>query len=135
MGPAEEAEEERHDGVGDLLGAGCVDMDEAEPEVGGEGGIDGTIGGAEAEYEVVGAEAALGGSREVGEGVEEDGGGGFDLAVGEAAERNVLDGGDAREGVELEGAIFDAVECHDEGMGRRVATVGHCRTGSVVASC
>lgn len=106
---AEEAEEQGHHGVGDLLGAGGVYMDEAKAEVGGECGIDGAVGGAEAEDEVVGAEAALGGAWEISERVEEDGGGGLDLAVGETAERDVLDGGDAGEGFEFEGAIFDAV--------------------------
>ena len=91
---AEESEEERHHRIGDLLGARRVDMDEAEAEVCGEGGVNGAVGGAEAEDEVVRAEAALGGAWEVREGVEEDGGGGLDLAVGETAEGDVLDGGD-----------------------------------------
>lgn len=128
----EEAEDERHDGVGDLLSAGGVDMDEAETEVGGEGGVDGAVGGAEAEDELVGAEAALGGAWEVGEGVEEDGGGGLDLSVGKAGERDVFDCGDASEGLLLEGAVLDAVEGDDQGKGRRrrVAAVVHCHRGS-----
>lgn len=36
VGAAEQAEEERHDGVGDLLGPVGVDVDEAEAQVGGE---------------------------------------------------------------------------------------------------
>lgn len=106
---AEEAEEERHDGVGDLLGARGVDVDEAKAEVSGEGGVDGSVGGAEAEYEVVGTEAALGGAREVGKGVQEDRGSRLDLAFGEAAEGNMLDAGDAGEGLELERTVVDAV--------------------------
>lgn len=106
---AEKAEEQRHDGVSDLIGARGVDVNEAEAEVSSEGRVDSAVGGAEAEDEVVRAEAALGGAWEVGEGVEEDSGGGLDLAIGETAERDVLDGGDAGEGFELEGAIFDAV--------------------------
>lgn len=84
-------------------------MDEAETEVSGEGGVDGAVGRAEAEDEVVVAETALGGAGEVGEGVEEDGGGGLDLAVGDAAERNMFDGGEAGEGIEFEGTVVDAV--------------------------
>lgn len=130
--PAEQAEDECHDGVGDLLGAGGVDMDESEAEVGGEGGVDGAVGGAEAEDELERAEAALGRAWEVREGVEENGGSGLDLPVGEACEGDVLDGGDAGKGFLLEGAIFDAVEGDDQGKGRRrVAAVVHCRRGSV----
>lgn len=73
MGPAYEAKEECHDGVGDLLRAVGIDVHEAEAEVGGEGGVDGAVLGAETEDELIGAEAALGGSREEGEGVDEDG--------------------------------------------------------------
>lgn len=97
VGPAEEAEEEGHDGVGNLLGAAGVDVDQAETKVCGEGGIDGPVGGAEAENELPGAEAALGGAGEEGEGVDEDGGGGLDPAVSEAGEADVLDGSDAGE--------------------------------------
>lgn len=126
MGAAEEAEEEGHDGVGDLLGAGGVDVDEAEAEVGGEGGVDGAVGGAETDDELPGAETALGGAGEVSEGVEEDGGGGLDPTVGEASEGDVLHGGDAGEGVLLEGAVVDAVEGHDQGQVRGWAAVEHC---------
>lgn len=129
MGPAEEAKEEGHDGVGDLVGAGGVDVDETQSEVGGEGGVDSAVGGAEAEEEVGGAEAALGGAGEEREGVEEDGGGGLDLAGGEVGEGDVVDGGDAGEGVLLEGEVLDAVEGDDEGK-RRATVVKHCDGGS-----
>jgi hypothetical protein len=113
VGAAEEAEEQCHDGVGNLLGAGGVDMDKAEAEVRGESRINGAVGGAEAKDEVIRAEAALGGAGKIGKGVEEDGSGGLDLAVGEATERDMFNGGDAGEGFEFEGAIFDAVEGDD----------------------
>lgn len=45
---AEETEEERHHSVGDLLRARGVNVDEAKAEVGGEGWVDGAVGGAEA---------------------------------------------------------------------------------------
>lgn len=106
---AEEAKEERHDGVGDLLGARGVDVDEAKAKVSGKGGVDGAVGGAKAEDEVVGTEAALGGAREVGEGVEENRGGRLDLAFGEAAEGNMLYDSDAGKGLELERTVVDAV--------------------------
>jgi hypothetical protein len=41
--------------------------------------------------------------------MKENGSGGFDLAIGETTERNVFNGGDAGEGIEFEGTIFDAV--------------------------
>ncbi|KAG2390711.1 uncharacterized protein HKW66_Vig0253510 [Vigna angularis] len=41
---AEEAEEEPHDGVCDLLGARGVDVDEAKAEVSGNGRVDGAVG-------------------------------------------------------------------------------------------
>ena len=87
---AEEPQEERHDGVGDLLGAVGVDVDEAEAELGGRGGVRGAVRGAEAEQELPGAEPALRGAREEGERGEEDGGGGLDAARGERGERRVL---------------------------------------------
>ncbi|KAG2384013.1 Plant cysteine oxidase [Vigna angularis] len=40
---AEEAEEEPHDGVCDLLGARGVDVDKAKAEVSGKGGVDGAV--------------------------------------------------------------------------------------------
>lgn len=137
MRPPEQAQDQGHDRVRDLLGPGGVHVDEAEPELGGEGGVDGAVGGAEAEDELVGAEAALGGAGEEGEGVEEDGGGGVDGAVGggEAAEGDVLDGGDAGEGVLLEGAVLDAVEGDDEGEGRGVGLAGHHREGRGSGHC
>lgn len=58
---------------------------------------------------MVGAEPALSCAREICERMKEDCSGGLDLAIGETAERNVLDGGDAGEGIEFEGTIFDAV--------------------------
>lgn len=45
-------------------------MNEAEAEVGREGRVRGAVGGAEAEDEMVGAEATLCGAGEVDEGVE-----------------------------------------------------------------
>lgn len=58
-------------------------MDEAvEAEVNGEGGVDGSVGGAEAENELPGAETALGGAWEEREGVEDDGGGRLNLRLG-----------------------------------------------------
>jgi hypothetical protein len=90
MRPAQQAKEERHDRVSDLLGPRGVDVDEAEAEVGGESGVNGAVGGAEAEDELVGAEAALSGAWEVREGVEENGGRRLDLPLGQAAERHVL---------------------------------------------
>lgn len=92
MRPAQQAEEERHDRVSDLLGSRGVDVDQAEPEVGGESRVDGAVGGAEAEDELVGAEAALSGAWEVSEGVEENGRRRLDLALGQAAEWHVLHG-------------------------------------------
>lgn len=53
-----------------------------EAEVNGEGGVDGSVGGAEAENELPGAEAALGGAWEEREGVEDDGGGRLNLRLG-----------------------------------------------------
>ena len=44
VGAAEEAEEERHDRVRDLLGAVGVDVDEAEAE------LRGAVGGSQAEH-------------------------------------------------------------------------------------
>lgn len=111
---AEQAEDERHDGVGDLLGAAGIDVDEPEAELGGEGRVHGAVGGAEAEDELPGLEAALGGAGEEGKGMEEDSGGGLDPAVGDAGERDVLDGRDAGEGVLLEGGVLEAVEGNDE---------------------
>lgn len=49
VGAAEQAEEERHDGVGDLIGAVGVDVDEAEAELGRGGGVRGAVGGSQAE--------------------------------------------------------------------------------------
>ena len=46
-------------------------MEEAETEVGSEGGVDGVVDGAKAKDELVRAEAELGGVWEVGEGVED----------------------------------------------------------------
>lgn len=66
MSAAEESKKQRHDRVRDLLGTRDIDMDEVESEVSGEGGVDGPVGGAEAEKELPGAEAALGGARKVG---------------------------------------------------------------------
>lgn len=80
-----------------------------EAEVDGEGGVDGAVGGAEAEDELPGAEAALGCAWEEREGVEDDGGGGFDLGVGEAGEGHVLDHGGAGQAVLFEGGVFYAV--------------------------
>lgn len=87
-------------------------MDQSEAEIGGEGGVDGAVGRSEAEYQLPGAEAALGGAWEESERVEENGGGRLDPAVGEAVEANVLDGGDAGERFLLQRVVFDAVECH-----------------------
>lgn len=84
-------------------------MNESETEVRSEGGIHGAVSRAKAEDEVVGTQTTLSGAWEVSEGVEEYGRGRFDLAIGETAERNVFDGGDAGEGIEFEGTIFDAV--------------------------
>lgn len=67
VGPPEQREEEGHDGVGDLLVAGGVDVEDSEAELGGEGGVGVAVGGAEAEEEAAGAEAALGGAGEEGE--------------------------------------------------------------------
>lgn len=78
VGAAEEAEEERHDGVGYLLGAVGVDVDQAEPELRGHGGVRGAVGGTEAEDQLPGAEPPLRGAREERERGEEHGGGGLD---------------------------------------------------------
>lgn len=132
VSPAQQAKEERHDGVSNLLGSRRVDVDEPEPEFGGELGVDSSVGGAEAENELVGPEPALGGAWEVREGVDEHGGGGLDLSVGEAAERHVLDDSDAGEGFLLQGTVIDAVEGDHRGERgrRRVVPVGHCSSGS-----
>lgn len=82
MSPPQQSKKQRHDGVGDLLGAGGVHVDESESEVGGQSGVDGAVGGAETKDELVRAEATLGGAWEVREGLEEHGRGGLDPAVG-----------------------------------------------------
>ena len=131
MSPTEQAEEESHDGISNLLSTRRIDMDEAETEVSGEGGVDGAVGGAETEEELPGAEAALGGTGEVREGVDEDRCGGLDLALGKAGERNVLDGSDVGKGLLLEGRVIDAVEGDDKGEGRsRPVMVGRGRRRS-----
>lgn len=137
MRPAKQAQDQSHDRVRDLLSSRRIHVDEAEPQLSSEGRVDGAVGGAEAEDELVGAEAALGGAGEEREGVEEDGGSGVDGSVGggEAAEGDVLDGGDAGEGGLLEGAVLDAVEGDDEGEGRGVGlVVRHHREGRSVHS-
>ncbi|KAG1362367.1 hypothetical protein COCNU_10G005860 [Cocos nucifera] len=113
--PKEEAEEKGHDSVGDLLSAAGVDMNEAEAEVGGEGGLDGAVCATEAEDELPGADAALGSAGKEGEGVDEDGGGGLDPAIGEVGEANVLDGGDALEALLLEERVLEAVDGDHQG--------------------
>lgn len=132
MSPTQQAEEERHDSVSNLLSSRCVNVDESEPEVSSKCGVHSAVGGAETENELVRPEPALGGAWEVREGVNEHRGGGLDLAVREAAERYVLDAGDAGEGVLLQGTVIDAVEGDDRReRGRcRAVPVGHCSSGS-----
>lgn len=95
MRPPQQAEEERHDGVGDLLCPRGVNVNEAEAEVGGKGGVDGAVCGAKAEDDLIRAEAPLGGAWEVREGVQDNGSGRLNLPICQAAEGNVLDAGDA----------------------------------------
>ena len=112
VGPAEEAEEEGHDGVSDLFGPAGVNVDEAEAKVGGEGGVDGAVGGAKAEDELPRTEAALGGPGDERKGVEDDGGSGLDPAIGEGGEADVLHPCCAGEGLLLERRVLEAVEAH-----------------------
>ena len=65
----QQAEDERHNRVCDLLSAGGVDVDKPEAKVGGECRVDGAVGRVEAEDELVGSEVALGCAWEVCEGV------------------------------------------------------------------
>jgi len=58
---AEEAEDERHDGISNLFSSGNVHVDQPEAEIGGKGGVDGAVGGAEAEDELPWLKPALGG--------------------------------------------------------------------------
>ena len=67
MSPSQQPKEESHNHIGDLFCSWGIHGEEAETEVGGEGGVD----GAKAKDELVRAEAALGGTWEVGEGVED----------------------------------------------------------------
>ena len=83
VGAAEEAEEERHDGVRDLLGAVGVDVDETEAELRGRCGVRGAVGGSQAEQQLPRPEPALRGAREEGQRGEEHGRGGLDVARGE----------------------------------------------------
>jgi hypothetical protein len=119
VGAAEEAEEERHDGVGDLLGAVGVDMDEAEAELGGRSGVGGAVGGAEAEQELPWAKPALRGAWEEGERGEQHGGGGLDAARGERGEWRVLHGRGSRQRIPLHHRVLDAVERHHQRLPRR----------------
>ena len=57
--------------IGDLFCSRGIHVEEAETEVGGEGGVDRAVDGAKAKDELVKAKAALGGAWEVGEGVED----------------------------------------------------------------
>jgi hypothetical protein len=91
VGVAEEAEEECHDGVGNLLGAIGVDMEEAEAELGGHDGINNAVEGGEAEQHLRGAESlALRDSREEGEREEQHGDYVLDTAGRERGEHNIL---------------------------------------------
>lgn len=113
MRTPQKPEEQRHDGVSNLLSTRHIDMNEAaEAEVGSECGINGAVRGAEAEDELPWTKPALGGAWEEGEGVEEDSGGGLDPSLGEAAERNVFDGGDAGQAFLLQVRVLDAVESY-----------------------
>lgn len=94
MSPTEQAEDERHDSISDLLGSGGINMDELETEVGSQGRIDSAVSRAEAENKLVGAESALGGTWKERERMEKNSGGCLDLAIGEATEWEVLDGCD-----------------------------------------
>jgi hypothetical protein len=142
MGAAEETEEERHDGIGDLLGAVAVDVDEAEAELGGRGGVGGAVGGAEAEQELPGAESALRNAREEGKRGEQHGGGGLDAAGREDGERRVLHGRRARQRLPLHRRVLDAVERHHQRLPRAagggdwagLCSISLCRVGAQTAA-
>lgn len=93
----EKSKNECHHSISNLLGARNIHMDQSEAEIGGECGVDGAIGGTEAENQLRGAEAALGGAWEERERVEQHGGGGLDSAIGKAVESDVRDDGDSGE--------------------------------------
>ena len=67
MTPSQQPKEESHNRIGDLFCSRGIHEEEAETEVGGEGGVD----RAKAKDELVKAEAVLGSAWEVGEGVED----------------------------------------------------------------
>ena len=54
MRPAQQAKDESHHGVSDLLGSRGINVDETETKVRGESGVDCAVGRAEAEDELVG---------------------------------------------------------------------------------
>jgi len=114
VGPAEQAEDERHDGVGDLLGAVGIDVDEAESQVGGHRRVGRAVRGAEAEQQLPGPQPALRGAREEGEGGEQHRGGGLDAARGDGGERHVLHRGHARQHLLLQRWVVEAVERHHQ---------------------
>ena len=71
MSPSQQPKEESHNCIGDLFCSRGIHVEEAETEVGGEGGVDRAIDRAKVKDELVRAEAALGGAWEVGKGVED----------------------------------------------------------------
>lgn len=74
VGLTEEAKEEGHDGIDDLLGEAGINVDDVEVKFSGEGRVNGLVGGAEVEDELPRAEVVLGGAGEEGKGVHKDGG-------------------------------------------------------------
>jgi hypothetical protein len=135
VGPSEQAEDERHDGVGDLLGTVGVDVDEAEAKVRGDGVVGGAVGGAEAEQELPRSEPALGGAREEGEGGEQHGRGGLDAARCDGGEGHVLDRGHAGQPFLLQRGVVEAVERHHQRLpaarGRRMGHPGSAWGGRI----
>jgi hypothetical protein len=129
VGPAEQAEDERHDGVGDLLGAVGVDVDEAEAQVGGRRRVGRAVRGAETEQQLPGPQPALRGAREEGEGGEQHRGGGLDAAAGDGGERHVLHRGHARQPLLLQREVVEAVERHQQRQRTPAAAAGRRRMG------
>lgn len=90
-------------------------MDKAEAKIGGKGGVRGSVSGSQAENELPGLEAAVGGAGQECKGVEENSGGGLDPAIRDRGECDVVQGGNAGEGFLLRTQILEAVEGDDEG--------------------
>ena len=71
MSPSQQPKEESHNRIGDLFCSRGIHVEEAETELGGEGGVDRAVDRAKVKDELVRAEATLGSAWEVGEGVED----------------------------------------------------------------